>query len=237
VLTVALDTSSESGSIAVLREERLIAVISTSAEETYSSRIFRQLEFLMGELSLSLDRFDLFAVNAGPGSFTGLRVGLTLAKAWAEVYGKPVAAVGGLEAVAAECVREAAVVVSVLDARRGQVYAGAYRRTSAPGCRLRLVAEVEDVVMTPQEFLAWLREPERSKAPIATPSEAWLASVVSAAGGDPSQLRIQQVSAVLAPMIGSLGYERFTRGETVDALSLDANYVRRSDAELHWRRN
>ena len=55
--------------------------------------MFRHVELLLGELSLGLERFDLFAVAAGPGSFTGLRVGLAAVKGWAEVYGKPIAAV------------------------------------------------------------------------------------------------------------------------------------------------
>ena len=74
VLILALDTSSPTGSLAVLRDENVIGVVSTLAEETYSSRMFRHLEFLLQELSLKLDQFDLFAVAAGPGSFTGLRV-------------------------------------------------------------------------------------------------------------------------------------------------------------------
>ena len=75
VLVLALDTSSPSGSIAVLRDEKVIGVVSTTGDETYSSRMFRQLEFLLAELKLSHGDFDLFAVNSGPGSFTGLARG------------------------------------------------------------------------------------------------------------------------------------------------------------------
>jgi tRNA threonylcarbamoyladenosine biosynthesis protein TsaB len=237
VLTLALDTSSESGSVAVLREERLIGVLSTTAEETYSSRIFRQLEFLLAELSLSLDRFDLLAANAGPGSFTGLRVALTMGKAWAEVHGKPIAAVSGLEAVAAQYLGAAERVISVLDARRGQLYTGLYRRASGSSEAVGLVAEGEAVVITPQEFMAWLAEwPGCSEAIIATPSATWLASLLAAENGAAAwHPPIQQVSGVLAPTLGALGRARFLRGETVNALQLEANYVRRSDAEMNWK--
>lgn len=90
VLILSLDTSSLSGSVAILRDDLTLGVISTRADENYSSRMFRHLEFLLSDLSLKLDDFDVFAVSAGPGSFTGLRVGLTAAKGWAEVYRKPV---------------------------------------------------------------------------------------------------------------------------------------------------
>ena len=243
MLTLALDTSSESGSVAIMRDDRLIGVVSTNTEEIYSSRIFRQLDFLLSELSLALDRFDLFAVNAGPGSFTGLRVGLTLAKAWAEVYRRPIAPVGGLEAVAAQCAAGTsdALIVPALDARRGQIYAGSYWRQGHGGIVSnvvsRVVREAEDVVITPQEFLVLVGAlPRRADTIIvATPSTDWLKGLLDRAGGAGLSLPVEQVSGVLAPIIGSLGYQKFARGETVDALQLDANYVRRSDAELHWK--
>lgn len=226
MLTLALDTSSPSGSIAVLRDEKVIGVIATATDETYSSRMFRQLEFLLAELRLSLDAFDLFAVNSGPGSFTGLRVGLTAAKGWAEVYGKPAVGVSGLEAVAAQS-RGAGTLIPVLDARRGQVYFGLYRREGN-----RLVRESEDRVATPEEFLDACKE---------CPPPA---AIVGTDGDFPVQLMKQLglefmsydgVSNVLAPTIGRIAVERAKRGETTDALTLDANYVRRSDAELFWK--
>ncbi len=128
VLVLALDTSSPSGSLAVLRDEKVVGVVSTATGEVYSSRMFRELEFLLGELSLRMEEFELFAVAAGPGSFTGLRVGLAAVKGWAEVYRKPIAAVSALEAVAVQAHSNAALIVPVLDARRGQVY---FRAVSA----------------------------------------------------------------------------------------------------------
>jgi tRNA threonylcarbamoyladenosine biosynthesis protein TsaB len=228
VLILALDTSSPSGSIAVLREEKVIGVVSTSTEETYSSRMFRQLEFLLRELNLSQDAFDLFAVNSGPGSFTGLRVGLAAAKGWAEAYGRPVAPISGLEAVAAQS-PSGSVLVPVLDARRGQVYFGFYRREVD-----RLAREGDDRVATPGEFLSVLTQfPEYSQAVVVCPDADTLAQMAaqSPSGG----IIYQRVSNVLAPLVGQLAHERAKRGEVVDALALDANYVRRSDAELHWK--
>ncbi len=99
-LTLAVDTSSRVGSLAVLRDTGIVGVVSTFSDEAYSSRMFRQLEFLLAELRVGLAEFDLFAVVSGPGSFTGLRVGLTAVKGWAEVYQRPIAAVSGLEAIA-----------------------------------------------------------------------------------------------------------------------------------------
>jgi tRNA threonylcarbamoyladenosine biosynthesis protein TsaB len=203
VLTLAIDTSSPSGSLALLRDDNLIAVVGTSSAELYSSRVFRHLEFLLGELSLRLENFDLFAVAAGPGSFTGLRVGLAAVKGWAEVFGKPIAAVSALEAIAAQSRARSPKVISVMDARRGELYWGRYRRAeSDPGA--------------PEVFAGAISEVDGSVRP-------------------PLRLSVERVSLVLAPEIGRLGLMRAHRGELVDALTLDANYIRRSDAELHWK--
>jgi tRNA threonylcarbamoyladenosine biosynthesis protein TsaB len=238
VLTFALDTSSPAGSLAVLRDERVIGTVSTWTDEIYSSRMFRHLEFLLKDLHLDLGDFDLFAVAAGPGSFTGLRVGLAAVKGWAEVYVKPIAAVSGLAAVAAQSTSRSPIVVPVLDAHRGQVYFGIYRRTAERG-ENRLALEGEECVMTPDEFIETLNA--RSEDPgcvIVTPVPALISVAASrneTSRGQALPVPVEQVSAVLAPHVGRLGYMQAQRGEVVDSLTLDANYVRRTDAELHWK--
>jgi tRNA threonylcarbamoyladenosine biosynthesis protein TsaB len=238
VLTLALDTSSPAGSLAVLRDERVIGTVSTWTDEIYSSRMFRHLEFLLKDLHLDLGEFGLFAVAAGPGSFTGLRVGLAAVKGWAEVYAKPIAAVSGLEAVATQSTSHSPIVVPVLDAHRGQVYFGIYRRTAGYG-KNRLALEGEECVMTPDESIESLHaRGEMQGCVIVTPIPALISSAVSRneTAHSPSRtIPVEQVSAVLAPHVGRLGYLQAQRGEVVDSLTLDANYVRRTDAELHWK--
>jgi tRNA threonylcarbamoyladenosine biosynthesis protein TsaB len=229
MLILALDTSSPAGSLAILRDEKVIGVVSTWAEETYSARMFRHLEFLLRELSLDLKQIDLFAVAAGPGSFTGLRVGLTAAKGWAEVYSKPVAGVSGLEAVAAQAHSTARLLIPILDARRGQIYFGFYRRSDG-----RFALEGEECVMTPSEFLDALKaRAVDSHFTIVTPEPEIISKQMSHC--EKRTPIVEQVSSVLAPLIGQLGYQRAQQGQLSDALSLDANYVRRTDAELHWK--
>ena len=229
MLTLALDTGTQAGSLAVLRDEQALGVVSTRTDETYSSRMFRHLSFLLTELKLDLNLFDLFAVGAGPGSFTGLRVGLTAVKGWAEVYQRPIAAVSALEAVAAQARAGESVLVPVLDARRGQIYAGVYQRA---GEDLERVGD--ERVMTAEEFLASLRaQAGNAKLAFVTPTPEVLAEAL--APSDFAGASVEQVSTVLAPVIGRLGLVRARRGEVVDALSLDANYIRRSDAELLWK--
>jgi tRNA threonylcarbamoyladenosine biosynthesis protein TsaB len=235
VLVLALDTSSPSGSLAVLRDEKVIGVVSSSTAEVYSSRMFRELEFLLGELALKMDQIELFAVAAGPGSFTGLRVGLAAVKGWAEVYGKPIAAVSALEAVAVQARSSAGLIVPVLDARRGQVYFGIYRRMAA-GAGSPLALDGEEYVMTPAEFFEAVHSrTSGAEFAIVTPVPELFANESLQSQIAAMKTSIETASAVLAPFIGQLGFQRARRGDLADPLTLDANYVRRTDAELHWK--
>jgi tRNA threonylcarbamoyladenosine biosynthesis protein TsaB len=197
--------------------------------------MFRHLDFLQRELSLQLEDFDLIAVAAGPGSFTGLRVGLATAKGWSEVYHKPIAAVSALEAVAIQSRSAAALVIPVLDARRGQVYFGFYSRHDRTAPR-DLALEGEEYVATPEEFLdALIKRAGNSDFAIVTPVPEILAKAISADAKTPSGLRIERATSVLAPFIGQIGYRQAQLGRVSNSLTADANYVRRSDAELHWK--
>src|SRR5258708_4654528 len=134
MLILSIDTSTRTGSAAILRDAEVLAEVSGYEETLYSNRHFRDVVKLQEQANFDLDQVDLFAVASGPGSFTGLRVGLTAVKAWAEVHGKPVAAVSGLEAIAYESLADnapealsAAFIAPFLDARRGQIFGAVYR--------------------------------------------------------------------------------------------------------------
>lgn len=229
MLSLAIDTSTPSGSVAVLEEERVLGMLGIAAEETYSSRLFREVRYLLAELRLSLEQFDLFSVAAGPGSFTGLRIGLTAVKGWAEAFSKPAIGVGVLEAIAAEATISVPVLVSLLDARRGQVFGAAYKRDSGG-----LARRGEEWVLTPEEALGKIADAGKD-GPIALVSPT--PEVIQTAL-DPSPLchtPVERVSPFLADVIGRLGYRRAICGGASDAIRLDANYVRRSDAELKWK--
>src|ERR1700724_2077752 len=191
MLILAIDTSTRAGSIALLRDRQVLAEISAREETPYSTRLFRDLDLLQFRAQFRMAQIDVFAVAAGPGSFTGLRVGLTAVKGWAEVHRKPIATISGLEAIAAQGNINEEFVNPFLDARRGHVFGSTYRRSLGQANVLQLVGE-----------------------------EAILPGA-----------RIEQVSTSLAPAIGHLGFDRANRGDLVDALGLDANYIRRSGAE------
>jgi tRNA threonylcarbamoyladenosine biosynthesis protein TsaB len=239
VKILALDTSSPTGSIAVLENEEVVGVISTRTEEAFSSRIFRHLEFLLEELSLSLNEFDLFSVVAGPGSFTGLRVGITAVKGWSEVFGKPIAAVSGLEALVAQSHSGARVLVPVTDARRGQFYFAVYERDGARNGSKGAASLKEEGVATSEELMMAIAEYKgQDDLAILTPLPELLFERVPDLrnrNGAAPKISIERTTNLLAPLAGQLGYLQAQRGQLTESLTLDANYIRRSDAEMNWK--
>src|SRR5580692_429236 len=148
MLILAVDTSTRTGSAALLRDSQVVAEISGYEETPYSTRLFRDIAVLQERANFRMDQVDVFAVAAGPGSFTGLRVGLTAVKAWAEVHGKPIAAISGLEAIAAESLTaepsnalNAHFIAPFLDARRGQIFGAIYQRTAGDSMGLALASD------------------------------------------------------------------------------------------------
>ena len=236
---LAIDTSTRTGSAALLRDTEIIAEVSGYEESTLLFPcLFRDVALLQDRAGFRISEIDVFAVSAGPGSFTGLRVGLAAVKAWAEVHGKPIAAISGLEAIASECpgggtvaASSAAFLAPFLDGRRGQIFGAIYRkrsRTMAWGSRWTAT----------NPFCPWrgvsalLKKPTGLVQLVSPTPEVLPADLLREILGEAQTI---PVSAALAPAIGRLGFKRAQRGELIDALRLDANYVRRSDAESKWK--
>jgi tRNA threonylcarbamoyladenosine biosynthesis protein TsaB len=231
MLILAIDTSTRAGSIALVRDREVLAEISAREDTPFSTRLFRDLELLQSRAAFRMNQIDVFAVAAGPGSFTGLRVGLTAVKAWAEVHQKPIAAISGMEAIAAQAKANDGLICPFLDARRGQVFGSTYVcNAGEPGILKRVGQEA---ILSAEEFLVLVKTNCGTRQAVLvspTPDVLPLNLVEFILPG----ARMEAVSASLAPTIGRLGFDRANRDELVDPLGLDANYLRRSDAEATW---
>jgi tRNA threonylcarbamoyladenosine biosynthesis protein TsaB len=231
LITLAIDTCEARGSIAIRRGGTAVALKKHEGNSDYSAWLLPAVEQVLAEAGIRLEQVDLLAVATGPGSFTGLRVGLTTVKAWAEVYGKPIVGASRLEAIARSQVAATSFVAASHDGQRGQLFAGLYRSMSG-----RLARVGDERVISPEELLE-LIESQVGTEPVTWISldperiadlEAWKHRL---ARGDIMQL----CPPDLACSIGILAEERAILGEFTDPLELDANYVRRSDAEIFWK--
>jgi tRNA threonylcarbamoyladenosine biosynthesis protein TsaB len=230
-MVLAIDTCDWRGSVAVLGDDQLLSLANHEAGIDYSSWLLPAVESVLGKAGAQMPGVSGYVVAAGPGSFTGVRVGLTTVKAWAEVYGKPVAAVSRLEAIAAQAAGGAGCVAAFVDAQRGQVF-GAVYRSEADG----LTRVGEEIVIAPGRFVEEaVRLAGGEKILWVSPDPGHLTAEAAWKDRKEKGERIEEVSAILAGVIGRIGAKRLREGKTTDALGLDANYVRRSDAEIFWK--
>lgn len=123
---LSIDTSSKSGSIALLDDRSLISEWSVGDAGTHSNWLLRSLNAHLESAGCRLDEIDLFAADIGPGSFTGLRIGISALKGLAWPLGKKIAGVSTLASLAMNIPYSGRVVCPVLDARKGEVYAALY---------------------------------------------------------------------------------------------------------------
>ncbi len=215
----------------MLRDEEVLGLAVHESEEDYSSWVLPSVEEVLKGAVLRMSQVEAYAVAAGPGSFTGVRVGLTTVKAWAEVYGKRIAAVSRLEAMAAEAAWGTAWVAAFANAQRGQVFGAVYRRDGTSLVRLG-----DEMVIAPGKFVETAAEFAKGEriSWVSTDAECILLEEEWKARDTLAECLVK-VSSVRAPMIGRLGLAALAEGRFTDALGLDANYVRRSDAEILWK--
>src|SRR6185503_17253971 len=125
---LAVDTSSERGSVCIMDMGQVLGEIRLACSVQHSERLFRSIDFLFNYVPFALADIELFVAARGPGSFTGLRLGLAAMEGFAAAHGKPGAGVSTLEALAWKAGIQDQVIASTIDARRGEVYGGLYRR-------------------------------------------------------------------------------------------------------------
>jgi len=205
VTVLGIDTTGAFGSLALLRGGEVLELAVVHAPEGFAHEIFGEIEALLARQRVALSGIDLFAAASGPGSFTGVRVGLAAAKGLAAALGKPAAGVSNLAALAS--LGTGPLRAALLDARRGEVYGAVY---SAAG---ELI--VPEMAGTLQAFLERVPPGAIFTLPETGPFDAFLP-----AG------RVYTGKA-LAAAVAKLA-------RPADPALLDANYVRRADAELKW---
>lgn len=196
-MILAIDTTHDYGSIALVHNGALLEELALDGEDGFSSLLFTAIEDLLTRHGLALANIDAFAAASGPGTFTGIRIGLTVAKGFGEAMGKPVFGVSNLEALATF----APGAIPFYDARRGDVYT-----MSADG--VEQVLPLHQLIGT--NFVTF--------EPALYPG-----------------LPCHQAPRAIAAAIAQLAEARYNAGQRPDAAVLDANYVRRSDAELNLR--
>jgi tRNA threonylcarbamoyladenosine biosynthesis protein TsaB len=232
LITLGIDTCEARGSVAVRKDGMLVSVQKHESAEDYSSWLLPAVESGMVSAGARLRDIQLLAVACGPGSFTGVRVGLTAVKAWAELFGIKVVGVSRLEVMARQVEDAPGFVAASFDAQRGQVFGGLYWREGKFGWNI----VEEEMVIAPAGFVDWVEEQVNAESVQWISLDPKLFADLPGWGGRAAiGERMILSTDALAAGVAELGEERAREGKFTDPLVLDANYVRRSDAEIFWK--
>jgi len=223
VRILAVDTTTGSGSAAVLEDGRVRAEIGVDSFGTHSARLLASIEVLFGALPWTIRDLDGYAVTPGPGSFTGIRIGLSTIQALAFASGKPIAPVSSLKAAAWKLRGDGVPLVCPLnDAKKGEIYAALY---AFAGKAMKNI--VPEGAYAPERFLSVLPKGRNllfigSGIPIVEPvlRARWK-----------GKARFSARTPFIAAEVGLLGARILEAGKGVTPEALEPLYLRRSQAE------
>ena len=223
---LALDTATLVSSVALASRDRLLAELTLQTRKTHSERLMPHIEQLLALAELSKESIEAVAVSIGPGSFTGLRIGLATAKALAYALHVPLVGVPTLEAMAFGCPVPGAMLAPTLDAQKGNLYLGQYR-WQASG--LQQIAPPRVV-----EHGAAFAELAALGEPVVIFGEAL--GLYSAALGQSGGLVAAEphVAMPRAASVAFLGWRLLDGGQQHDVMTLEPLYIRRAEAEELW---
>jgi tRNA threonylcarbamoyladenosine biosynthesis protein TsaB len=226
---LALDTTTRAGSTAVVEDGRVVAEYSGDPARSHAERLPSDVLQMLRSASLAPRDIDVFAVASGPGSFTGLRIGIATIQGLAFVTGRPVVPVSALDALAhtaAAGLPHRALVGAWIDAHRRDVFSALYRVSGEASYRPEDLDELEEAAVAPPDVV-WNRWRAHFGVPAAIAGDGAIAFAALIEGA----ARIVPPGA-LAPAIGRLAVAIARRGGAVDPAAVHPLYVRRPDAVL-----
>jgi tRNA threonylcarbamoyladenosine biosynthesis protein TsaB len=223
---LAADTSTPSGSVAILADGSVMVEWTLQSAQTHNRRLLKTVDSLLETLGWSLDDIDGFAVTSGPGSFTGLRIGLTTMKTLAWTLGKPYASIPSLDALAAPLAFARPPVCAILDAHKKEIYCALYRSDGHGG----LTRKSPYMAMPPERMVDHIQE-----ATVFC-GDGWLLyrDLFRKALGPKVLEAPAPFHIIKAGFVAELARQRFLAGEADDPVLSVPLYIRPSEAELNY---
>lgn len=220
---LAVDTNSWAGSAAILKRKKLLAEVNIESPLTHSERLLPAIDFMLKSTQLEMSDMDGFALAVGPGSFTGIRIGMSTVKSFAYATGKPVAPVSNLTALAKKLQHpQTRLICPVLDAKKNEIYAGLFESKS------RVLKEVvPQGVYSPDSFLSLLPT-HRIIHFIGMGAIVYKDKIIQYLV---DKARFSLRSLFIAYEVGLLGWEILMAGEGKDFREIEPLYFRKSQAE------
>jgi len=236
MLILAVETSTPTGSVALVEfplngdsspgSEKILGEHILNLQTTHSERLMPSIDRLLQESSLSIRDVQGIALALGPGSFTGLRIGVSTVKGLAYALQVPVVGIPTLDALAHNVRFSSSLICPVLDARKKEVYAALFRGDGEG----RIVKVTEDWVLAPEELCSRIKE----RTIFLGNGMELYAGKVREKLGPLALFAPPELSLPRALNVARLSLPKFTKGLTFELFSFTPIYVRRSEAEIHF---
>ena len=223
MLVLAVDTTASSGSVALLENARILSEVNFDPPATHSRKLLPAIDFILKSSDRGVQQIDGYAVAVGPGSFTGIRIGLSTIKSLAYASGSPVAPVSTLQALALKLLHpQTRLLCPVIDAKKSEIYAALFESTGS-----RLEEIIPQGAYSPDGFFSLLPS-RRIVYFIGSGIEVYRDKLLRYLK---DKARFAPRSLFLAYEVGLLGSDILQRGQGRDAQELEPLYFRKSQAE------
>jgi len=237
MLILAFDTTSEEGGVGIFRDWESLALVPNDGQANqYSITLFEMVEKALAQAGLKLPEIDLYAVANGPGSFTGIRVGLAAALAWGKAFDRPVRGVSVLEAMVSQARIASDWAFPIVDARRGEFYLASFRRKPSELLgEMRQDYEPADGgwLFKPESLRAFVDQRLTGGASATCLARAHDHAAVELRASLPASMNWQHVEGVLVESIARVALNEEQSRRPCPEAKLDAYYLRRPDAEVN----
>jgi tRNA threonylcarbamoyladenosine biosynthesis protein TsaB len=223
---LAVDTATRSCSVAVTENRTVLGEMTRVSDQTHSKHLLEMVDAVVRKAGLALSALDGFAVTRGPGSFTGLRIGISSVKGLAMAVNKPAVGISSLETLARQVTPASELICPLIDARKGELYTALYRF----GTRGLTPLHAERV-LAPDEALRGVRAPCIF---VGSGAVLYRDVIIDKLGGA-ARFAPDEQDIIRASTVARLGLERFKNGDAGEIADLVPHYIRKSDAELNFR--
>jgi len=233
---LALETATTAGSIAVSDDNKgLIGEVRINIDVAHAERLMTSIDWLLNASLITIEDIDAFAISIGPGSFTGLRIGLSAAKGFSYATNKPIVSVSTLDAFARTLPFCSHFICPMLDARKNEIYTGLYK-WEGKSCR-KIIPET---AVNPRKFLKDIKELYALKQ----------IKELTVFMGNGAKIHKDIITDTLktnaffapasrmspaAASVAEIAIEKLKDGIFTDPVSLTPFYIRKSEAEINWK--
>lgn len=223
---LSVDTSTIVATAAVADEERLICETIVNFQKKHSEKLMPAIDHMLKDAGLTIQEMDGFAIVNGPGSFTGLRIGMATVKGFAQALNKPVVPISTLEALAYNLPYANGIICPILDAQRSQVYTGLYRASEDGNIQCEMNDAVVDVEVLIQQLTNY------TDAPVYVLGDGVPRFYDAIAAAIPTAVKVKNhLNMNRASSAAVLAVERALDGNVMDYETVDLSYIRPSYAE------